>query len=191
MAGAPLIEPSFAALRSIAGEFAPDLVLRDGMELSACPAAEALDIPHVSTPSGCLQHDRPGEAGTTAERQADRVGTTRPARSTRDLPVRPNGLRALAVLVHSAPATNGDRLPRGPCHTGDHRTRPARPARAARAATGRRDRPPTGSSRRLKVHAGVTGNGREVELRHSCRPTRACYAGSGKHRRNPVGSGRF
>jgi N-glycosyltransferase len=51
MAGAPLIEPSFDALRSIASEFAPDLFLRDGMELSACLVAEATGIPHISTPS--------------------------------------------------------------------------------------------------------------------------------------------
>lgn len=52
MAGGPLIERSFEALRSVAGEFAPHLLLRDGMELSACLVAEALGIPHVSTPSG-------------------------------------------------------------------------------------------------------------------------------------------
>jgi N-glycosyltransferase len=51
MAGASLIEPSFDALRSIASEFAPDLFLRDGMELSACLVAEATGVPHISTPS--------------------------------------------------------------------------------------------------------------------------------------------
>jgi N-glycosyltransferase len=58
---APFIERSFDALRSIAGEFAPDLVLRDGMELSACLVAEALGIPHISTPSGASNTFDPAE----------------------------------------------------------------------------------------------------------------------------------
>jgi N-glycosyltransferase len=52
MAGGPLIGAVFPALRSIAKEFKPDLMLRDGMELSGCLVAEELDIPHVSMPSG-------------------------------------------------------------------------------------------------------------------------------------------
>ncbi|MDH6697644.1 glycosyltransferase [Streptomyces sp. MAA16] len=36
----------------VAREFRPDLVLRDGMDLSACLVAESLGVPHLPTPSG-------------------------------------------------------------------------------------------------------------------------------------------
>ena len=52
MAGGPLIGETFPALRSVAKEFRPDLMLRDGIELSGCLVAEELGIPHVSMPSG-------------------------------------------------------------------------------------------------------------------------------------------
>lgn len=52
IAGRPLLGKSFEALRSLAVEYEPDLILRDGLELSACLVAESLGLPHVSVPSG-------------------------------------------------------------------------------------------------------------------------------------------
>lgn len=52
IAGGPLIGKTFPALRAVAKKFKPDLMLRDGMEMSGCLVAEELGIPHVSTPSG-------------------------------------------------------------------------------------------------------------------------------------------
>ncbi|MGW0890111.1 glycosyltransferase [Saccharopolyspora sp. NPDC002578] len=52
LAGAPLIERSYRGLRSVAAEFAPDLLLRDGMEFTACLLGEHLGTPHVPVPSG-------------------------------------------------------------------------------------------------------------------------------------------
>lgn len=52
VAGGHLVGETFPALRSVAQEFRPDLILRDGIELSGCLVAEELGIPHVSMPSG-------------------------------------------------------------------------------------------------------------------------------------------
>ncbi|MBD0672792.1 glycosyltransferase [Streptomyces sp. CBMA156] len=50
--GGPHITTTFERILPIAKEFAPDLVLRDGGELTGVLIAEALGIPHVSCPSG-------------------------------------------------------------------------------------------------------------------------------------------
>lgn len=87
IAGGPLIEQSFYALRSVADEFTPDLLLRDGMELSACLVGEALDIPHVSTPSGASNVFDPARLAPPLN---DR-------RTTLGLPVQPD---PLAIYRH-------------------------------------------------------------------------------------------
>ncbi|MEV5509629.1 glycosyltransferase [Streptomyces orinoci] len=50
--GGPHITSTFRTILPIAKEFRPDLVLRDGGELTGVLVAEALGIPHVSCPSG-------------------------------------------------------------------------------------------------------------------------------------------
>jgi N-glycosyltransferase len=54
MAG-PHISDNYGPLLDIARDFRPDLILRDGFEPTACLVAEALDLPHVSAPSGAGQ----------------------------------------------------------------------------------------------------------------------------------------
>ncbi|WP_225726465.1 MULTISPECIES: glycosyltransferase [unclassified Nocardia] len=52
VATGPHLVDAFRRLLPIAERFRPDLLIRDGGELSGCLLAEALDIPHISAPSG-------------------------------------------------------------------------------------------------------------------------------------------
>ncbi|MEU7145429.1 glycosyltransferase [Nocardia sp. NPDC046473] len=52
VATGPHLVPAFQQLLPVAERFQPDLLIRDGGELSGCLLAEALDIPHVAAPSG-------------------------------------------------------------------------------------------------------------------------------------------
>ncbi|MBL1116972.1 glycosyltransferase family 1 protein [Streptomyces sp. 110] len=45
----------------VAQDFRPDLILRDGMDLSACVIAETLGIPQLPTPSGAVNSFDPAE----------------------------------------------------------------------------------------------------------------------------------
>lgn len=48
----PMAQGLLEVLRPVAAEFAPDLILRDGMDLSSCLIAEQAGIPQLPTPSG-------------------------------------------------------------------------------------------------------------------------------------------
>lgn len=50
--GGPHVTAAFHAIMPVARACAPDLVLRDGADLAGCLIAEALDVPHLSAPSG-------------------------------------------------------------------------------------------------------------------------------------------
>ena len=48
----PMAKGLLEVLRPVAADFAPDLILRDGMDLSSCLIAEQTGIPQLPTPSG-------------------------------------------------------------------------------------------------------------------------------------------
>lgn len=51
-AGGPHVISTYRTLLPIARRFRPDVILRDGSELSACLIAETLGVPHINGPSG-------------------------------------------------------------------------------------------------------------------------------------------
>jgi UDP:flavonoid glycosyltransferase YjiC (YdhE family) len=48
----PHLNENYRTLLPVARDFKPDLVVRDGFELTGCLVAEAMEIPHVPLPSG-------------------------------------------------------------------------------------------------------------------------------------------
>ncbi|MGW2257628.1 glycosyltransferase [Streptomyces sp. NPDC001780] len=50
----PMARPILDAVRPVAREFRPDLILRDGMDVSAIVIAEQLGVPCLTTPSGAV-----------------------------------------------------------------------------------------------------------------------------------------
>ncbi|MBP8535913.1 glycosyltransferase [Streptomyces sp. MK37H] len=57
----PMATMLLDAVLPVAQDFRPDLVLRDGMDLSACVVAETLGIPQLPTPSGAVNGFDPAE----------------------------------------------------------------------------------------------------------------------------------
>ncbi|WP_078559027.1 glycosyltransferase [Streptomyces sp. PRh5] len=57
----PMATMLLDAVLPVAQDFRPDLILRDGMDLSACIVAETLGIPQLPTPSGAVNGFDPAE----------------------------------------------------------------------------------------------------------------------------------
>ncbi|MEU9980191.1 glycosyltransferase [Streptomyces sp. NPDC050856] len=84
------------ALAAVAQKFEPDLILRDGMDVSACLVAEKAGVPHVALPSGAKGYTHPAALLPHLDRWRSAIGL--PARGD------PLSLTAYGHLDHLPPA---------------------------------------------------------------------------------------